>query len=246
MRKILSLTLISLILVGCSNQEPSYSPMTERCKEILPWGYPLRSHQDRSFICRKNYAFKNNNQTKFVDWVAYKVSQQNTFNSEQLQTDPDLNPEETLELKDYQDASQELGVELVNLAPYNKYLSTVVPMTNRLSKLWEGLTDHEMELAKNDEIYVISGTAYLEFSDFPNLPKSNKSHQIPTGFWKIIIIPSTDTVNAYIFPQEIPEGANYHHGVTSLTDIEEIAGLNLFFLRENFTIKTLEEIIPVE
>ena len=59
----------------------------------------------------------------------------------------------------------------------------------------------------------------------PKLPGADEPHQIPSGFWKIIITPEGD--RSYYFDQDTPAGFDFQNGATSIETIEARTGLKI-------------------
>ena len=66
----------------------------------------------------------------------------------------------------------------------------------------------------------------------PNLPQADESHQIPSGFWKIIMY--NGKIESYLFAQETPKSKDFRLGKTALSEIEVWSDLNLNFLLDYY------------
>ncbi len=72
---------VLLISYSFSSKQNDRSPQTslnqppvETNCEHLPYGIPTGTPPTNTFICRDTYAISNNRQTKFADWVAYRIT----------------------------------------------------------------------------------------------------------------------------------------------------------------------------
>ncbi len=105
-------------------------PLTAQVPEIQSkhflFGYPTGTDPTNDLIIRDLYALSSNDQTKFADWVAYRLTPAEVMGSLDLfrnfRNDPFLEPNETLEADpasqdDYRGASAAVGYDRGHLAP---------------------------------------------------------------------------------------------------------------------------------
>ena len=212
----------------------------------LPFGKPTGTPETNDFICREAYALSSNDETKFADWVAYRVTKQQleceTPDQRNWKPDPAIAPEETLEPSDYKGTGK-AGYDRGHQAPLASlkclnwqeanYLSNITPQKAELNRgLWKTLEDYERELAKKrGEIFVITGPVYEE--KMPKLPGADERHRVPSGYWKILYIKS-GLMLPYYFAQNARGDLNWE--VTyqvNLVEIERRSGLSFEEMLKN-------------
>jgi len=182
--------------------------------EQLPFGRPVLrvnaadAPQNIDLVIRDHYEFRNNGNTKLVDWVAYYVDG-STFGSAgqpNYGNDLCLQPGKTFEADpasedDYANASG-LGlarVPLIDPATFGNsptrfdldLYSNIVPMHSAFVEQWLEFEEIiRAYVTHNDQpVYVIAGTEY--FYDMPSLPGADEAHKIPSGFWKFAYFEGT-------------------------------------------------------
>ncbi len=232
--------IVGLVLIGYSLwSRQGVRPLSETDCPHLPYGMPTGTPPTNDFICRDIYALSSNDDRKFADYVAYRLDKATiTGSSEQSRdwkADPALAPEETLEPEDYQGAYKALGTDRGHLAPLASfrgkewqtvnYLSNIAPLSASLNRsTWKNLEDHVRDLVrKHGEVYVMTGTVYER--EMPKLPGADEPHQVPSGFWKIVIVDGK--TEAYFFDQETYSGTDYKSGKTTVAEIERKTGIDL-------------------
>ncbi|MNE22056.1 MULTISPECIES: DNA/RNA non-specific endonuclease [unclassified Pseudomonas] len=197
-------------------------------------------------LSREAYTLNNNGSTKFANWTAYKITKATPASGRprNWRTDPDIPAGETLDPVDYNGASVALSVDRghqANLASMGgvrdwqtlNYLSNITPQKAALNQgAWARLEDQERKLSKAvgiNEVYVITGPLYERFVG--SLPGTNKTHTIPSGYWKIIFIGSTPADGLYasfVMDQDTPRTANYCDFQVTIDQIEERSGLTVW------------------
>jgi len=190
------------------------TPTPNRCPIHLPKGLPTgEATENDTIVVRDIYCLGADPDTKFADWVAYKLDRQTIGNSQTetervWEPDPELDPAVTLEPEDYERAYKTLGIDRGHLAPLasfrganwqqTNYLSNIVPQDSNFNRgVWADLEEDIRDMARTETIYVITGTAYLE--EMPTLPGADEPHRIPSALWTIV-----DTKKgrqAWYFPQ---------------------------------------------
>ena len=209
----------------------------------LPYQENCKNH----VIERDIYALSNNDSTKFADWVAYRMD--STFakgpeRSRNWKPDPALKEEETLEPSgpdDYAGAYAQYKYDRGHMAPLGSfdgtpgweevnYLSNITPQKAALNRgPWKQLESVERTLIQTClAAYVICGTLYE--SSMPSLPSADEPHVVPSSFWKVVVCQtSKDTlVASFIFPQEVQQSASYLDFSTTLQEVEQRSGYDLF------------------
>lgn len=196
----------------------------------LPFGAPTGTPETNDFICREAYALSSNDETKFADWVAYRVTAEQleceTPDQRNWQPDPVIAESETLEPSDYKGTGK-AGYDRGHQAPLASlkclnwqeanYLSNITPQKPELNRgPWKQLEDYERELAKkHGEVFIITGPAYEK--EMGKLPGADENHAIPSGYWKIIY--SSGKPLTYYFEQSGTEKQ------TNINDIEKKTNL---------------------
>ena len=197
-------------------------------------------------IKRKTYTLNNNSQTKFANWVAYKITKDSLGSNcaRVWRIEPLLHPNDTLATKDYIGANRELQVDRGHQAPLASlcglagheslnYLSNITPQKSALNQgPWDRLEDQERKLIRRDDVtavYSVTGTLYEKF--IGKLPNAMKEHTIPSGYWKVIFINDSPAVNhyaAFIFSQEAANSENFCNYQTTVSEIEARTGFNIW------------------
>jgi len=204
------------------------------------FGCPLATSQDDQIIRRHLYTLANNPHTKFADWVAYvvRVEYQGEEESRNWHVDPDIAPNDTLELQDYRGAPRSLSIDRGHQAPLasftgsdywpeTNYLSNITPQDSNLNRgRWARLEDAERELAETQDapIYVLTGPLYEH--EMRALPNADEAHRVPSGYWKVVALPDGRVV-AFIFANA-PGRGRYCAFIRPLAEVEQRSGLDLF------------------
>jgi endonuclease G, mitochondrial len=223
------------------------------CKHFFG-GYPLGSPKTNDLIIRDLYALSNNDRTKFADWVAYRLTPYEVFGELDLdrewRNDPWLDDYETLEAKpknqdDYKDAG-DFKFDRGHLAPLASFkgsrnasqanfYSNIVPQKAELNQgPWRILEDKIRKIASETRtVYVMVGTLY-ERKMPEKLPAADEDYVIPSGFWQVIVIPTSTNernfqVMAFIFDQNTPRNSDLMRHLVSVNEVEKRSKLNLFW-----------------
>lgn len=248
--KVLPFVLIPL-LSACASQQP-VEPLDR--SDLLPTpitsidncsvGCPLGG--DQKTLYRHAYTLNNNGSTKFANWVAYKITKQTAASGRprNWKRDPDVPAGETLNPVDYNGASVALRIDRghqANLASMGgvsdwqtlNYLTNITPQKADLNQgAWARLEDQERSLSRAagvDAVYVATGPLYEK--DMGSLPGTNKTHTIPSGYWKVIFTGSTPANGlyaAFIMDQGTPRSASFCDFQVTVSEIEERSGLTLW------------------
>ena len=180
------------------------------------------------------YAFSNNGQTKFADWVAYEVDITNFGVSpgRDWSSDPLLSPEKTLNENDYKGVnSSPLQADRGHQAPLAtfagskywyelNYLSNITPQHRNLNQgPWKALEDAERAAVRfRDNLYVVTGPLYLK--EMAQMPNTNKPHNVPSAYFKVIY-KKDGSAAFFIMEQSANRNDNYCAKAVSLTTIKE-------------------------
>ena len=229
-----------ILLTGCSTvaQVPTPSPASNPCPVHLPQGIPKGpAMANDAIVVRDIYCLANDPDTKFADFVAYRLDTttlgtSGTDQEREWEPDPDLDPAVTLEPDDYKGAYQALGTDRGHLAPLASfrgvnwqqvnYLSNIVPQRSGFNRgVWQELESDIRDMARQGPVYVITGTAYLE--TMPTLPGADEPHVIPSGLWTIAT--TSQGTQAWYFDQDT-NARTPEEGVMRLEALEEMVGLD--------------------
>ncbi len=232
----LAVATFAMIVGNCA---PSWA--AGNCLEACPKGSPTAN----KIVKRTIYTLSNNPETKFADWVAYKVNAVNfkkTSRHRNWKTDPDLQAGDTMSPKEYNSARMALGVDRGHQAPLGSfkshpdwaktnYLSNITPQFTKLNQgAWKELEEAVRKLARNTgkDVYVITGPLY----EWPmaRLPATDKDHHVPSAYWKVVAIEAAAGARlaGFYFYQDTPGQADYCDHLKSVDFIEEKAGLDFF------------------
>ena len=210
------------------------------------YGCPDGTPETNVSVERAIYALSSNGKTKFADWVAYRVveDQFGPSRNRSWRADPDIPPEQTLEPDDYKGAHAALGTDRGHQAPLatfagtsdwqqTNYLSNITPQRSDLNQgSWVGLENAERELVRSGDVavlFVLTGPLYER--EFGVLPGADEPHIIPSGYWKVLYVPDGKIgvqAVSFIFEQETPRDADYCDHIVVLNEVEERSGLDLF------------------
>lgn len=245
MFKIISLLLVVLAF-HCLEPQLAYGQINPN--KHYAYGQPEGTLPTNDLVVREIYALSSNDDTKFADWVAYRLDRKTVFGSadtkRRYRADPNIDPKETLEPNDYKDAFKELKTTRGHQAPLGtfkgtnfwkqtNFLSNITPQQQDLNGgVWLKLEEKVRDLVNEcDVTYVITGPLYER--DMPKLPKADEPHIIPSGYWKIVALnvedqPENLLVSAFVFDQNTSKNAKIESGLTTVDEIERRSGLNFF------------------
>lgn len=198
------LRLLSATITGLMAMVPA-APATASQAELHTFhclhGCPIGAPGIDDIIVREIYTLTSNDLTKMADWVAYRVTPSSIGPSGERQwaADPWLDVEETLEPKDYDGASQALGIDRGHQAPLagqsgtpfaadTNVLSNITPQGSALNQgAWQRLEAQENDLAQaeNIAVYVLTGPLFERV--LPSLPGADERHRVPSAYWKVIV-----------------------------------------------------------
>lgn len=232
-------TIISLAVVLFFSAEV-YGQELEACKEHVRYGAPSQSPV---LLCRLGYALSHNGQHKVPDWVAYRLTREqllsgNVPRSDDFRPDPDLEPGERSELKDYKGSGFDRG----HMAPAGamKWSERVMSESFLLSNMapqvgpgfnrgiWKALEEKVREWAVNrGELYVVTGPIH---DGTGSSTIGANQVRVPTHFYKIIFDPVRVEAIAFILPNKKNPVSQLSTFITSVDAVEARTGLD--FLAE--------------
>jgi len=214
------------------------------CKHFF-YGYPTGTPATNDLIIRDIYALSANDDTKFADWVAFRLDRKtmdrSIRTSRRWKADPWLDDDETLEPGDYRTAHAALGVDRGHQAPLasfkgsddwreTNYLSNITPQRSDLNQgPWRNLEERVRRLVRKGPVYVMTGPLYER--TMPRLPQADETHRIPSGYWKIIATQagrSADTIRVagFTFDQDTNRTDDVIDRLCSIDAIEAKTGLD--------------------
>ena len=211
----------------------------------LNGGCPTGASATNDLVVREIYALSNNGNTKFADWVAYRVTRETIGTSDSLKRkwkeDDLLNEDDTLKRADYKGANNENETDRGHQAPLAAFagtqfwrvtniLSNITPQKSNLNQgPWQKLEAAVRDAAYQlKELYVVTGPLFDPDETQMTLPKTNKDHKVPTGYFKVIAHKKSERHLAFIFDQDVKISLDYCEGIASLTEVETQSGLKVF------------------
>ncbi|WP_367158956.1 DNA/RNA non-specific endonuclease [Ferrovibrio sp.] len=219
---------------------PSYAHADINCLQECPIGSPAHN----TLLSRPTHTLSNNPETKFSDWVAYRVNPKNFGRGQRRnwQRDPDLAEDSTLAPADYKGIGTNLRADRGHQAPLasfsanaewykTNYLSNITPQYKQLNRgPWKHLEDAERKFAMNNKkiaLYVVTGPLYERH--MPPLPNAKKPHRVPSGYWKFIGFQEGTQVSwaSFVFDQRTKSSGRYCDHLESLKSLEQRAGLSV-------------------
>ncbi len=212
----------------------------------LPFGLPTGTDETNDLVFRSCYVVSSNDETKFADWVAYRLTLTELGGEVALdrnfRPDPLIDPNETLEDADYKGASAAFGYQRGHLAPLAAFrgtgyasevnlLSNITPQKVGLNNgPWKILEEKVRLLTiKHRKVFVMCGTLYDVDSE--PLPRADEDHAVPGAFWKVAIVkPKGESlkVAAFIMNQTATTSDNFVATQTTIKEIQDRTGFVLF------------------
>jgi endonuclease G, mitochondrial len=225
-----------------------------------PFGCPRGPFSGRALVVRGIYTLQNNSETKFADWVAYRVTPENLEGESpgrSWRADPWLPPEATLEPGDYRGANARLKVDRGHQAPLatfvgsgrateTNFLSNITPQRSDLNQgRWVRLETWEREVVKalGSPLFVMTGPTYER--EMEALPEADEPHRVPSGYWKVLVggdpgRPRELRVAAVWFDQETEKAGEFMDHLVTVDEVERRTGLDLLWGLEDSLEEALE------
>ncbi|MBP2513823.1 DNA/RNA non-specific endonuclease [Sphingomonas sp. PvP018] len=204
-------------------------------------GCPIGAAGIDDIVVREIYTLASNDLTKMADWVAYRVTPDSIGPSgvRKWTADPWIDPEETLEPDDYDEAPKALGIDRGHQAPLAAFsgtpfakdtnvLSNITPQGAGLNQAaWQRLEARENDLAKRENIavYVVTGPLF-ERVMLP-LPRADERHRVPSGYWKVVAT-ADGRMSAFIMDTTAPRTLDLCDARVPLEDVELRTRLGFF------------------
>ena len=237
------LLFVTLALLVSGAVEKAYAH--EVHAPLCLFGCPVGGPASNDLIVREIYVLSSNDQTKFADWAAYRVTAGSIGPTQRRRwrADPSIDPSETLEPGDYRRANAVLGTDRGHQVPLasftgtphwrdTNYLSNITPQMAALNQgPWLRLESRVRNLARargDGGVFVLTGPLY-ERSMAP-LPGADEAHRVPSGYWKIVAVidGSTVSVAAFVFDQLTPRGADVCAHIKTVREVERRSRLDFF------------------
>lgn len=219
------------------------------CLHSCPAGAPASN----DLIVREIYTLSSNDDTKFADWVAYRVTQETIGPSgaRAWAADPWLDPDETLEPADYRGAPAALSIDRGHQVPlasfsgtahpeHTNFLSNITPQASALNQgPWVRLENAERDLARSGgaAVFVLTGPLY-ERAMRP-MPRADEPHRVPSGYWKIVMT-EDGRLSAFIMDQAMARRDPHCGARVTVETIERRSGLRLFPALARRTFRSLD------
>jgi endonuclease G len=257
----ISFLLVIILLFCYCHSHPAPESITSsypNCKHFL-YGCPTKPDNDNILIIRDIYALSINAETKLADWVAYRLDPILIRGSREkhkrtLRPDPWVSDSCILERADYKDAFSLMQIEKGHLCPRGSvrgsrdwqaadYFSNIAPQKTNLNHgAWNKLEIKIRDLVNIfTYVYVVTGPLYER--KMPMLPNADEKHRIPSGYWKIVAVEIDGMLPifaAFVFNQDIPEGAGFLESLTTVNDVESRCGYNLFWQLDDHVEDSIE------
>ena len=202
-------------------------------------GCTVGADTSNQLLLRSIYALSYNTQFKTAQWVAYQVHPGAIGIASSLSREPmqDDWVSETLAAEDFLAAGDSAYlraqyVPLVSFAatPYWQevnYMTNAVARTQSLSQgAWYGLDWAIRNLVNREgSVYVVTGPVFYPDAE-PRYLETPKSHRVPDAFFKLVVT-DRNSAAAFLFPQDTPVHVHHCDLTSSLSEIEELTGLDL-------------------
>lgn len=225
-------------------------------------GCPTGTPTTNDLVVREIYALSNNRATKFADWVAYRVTRDTFGTTSSLdrdyRNDDLLSAAETLETGDYRNAHRDLGTDRGHMAPLaafagtvfwrsTNFLSNITPQKSELNQgPWANLEGAVRDVAYEEYVvYVVTGPIHGDDDDALTLPEADETHQVPTGYFKVIANRSGHHT-AFLFDQDVARRYDYCNALTTLAAVETASGLTLMPRNAYASTRNLDEQLGCE
>ena len=202
--------------------------------------------EDDQIVNHNIIILANNPDTKFADWVAYRVEKSlidGPKRKRNWKQDPSINSSETLPPSAYKGVHAIFHTDRGHQAPLGSfkgasnyyvvnYLSNITPQKSDLNKgAWARLESAIRNyVKKKTSVFVVTGPYYERGKQpehsFPNYPGTL---MIPIGYFKVVSInrPNGIYATAFVFPQGAKRTDNYCSYLSKLSKIKELTGIKV-------------------
>jgi endonuclease G len=240
-------------IVACTRlQSPRPQETAQSRDDFCLGGCPIGGSPTNRVVKHHILELSNNTETKFADWVAYRISM-TTLGSHCQRTwqrDPALPENETLSPADFSSVRRALRADRGHQAPLASlcgsqywqeadYLSNITPQQTDLNEgAWEALEKAERGLVYSnftDDVYSITGPLYER--PMGQLPNSHLPHHVPSGYWKIVSVVKSGQISSvgFLMEQDTPPHTNFCRTLTSIKKIEARSHFRYFPLVSDYS-----------
>ena len=229
---------------------PEGAAVLAPCQTLAYGGFPRRSPEKKGtfFVCRDGYALNYDPERKTAEWAVEHLTAENLSKKDMFSPVDDSRVDPQLAVKAQSQKNDYVGIGYVKemLVPtdnykYNDvlyshtfYLSNAIVMNPSRVDDWKRLEEYMRSLAKQyGEVFVISGTLYekgfglgwVGIADKERASGKNATVgkiQVPTHYYKVILIPSQRRAQAFILPNTSADKGGKVEPI-SLGDLERAA-----------------------
>jgi len=228
---------------ACNDQCPAHSRRTAACQDMVFGAIPASNHINEIKICRNHYLVSANTIAKTPNWIAYHLTSayvpQPINRENYFCPDPCLKPGQRAETSDYNGLYPNYNRGHLTPAKDNKwdlpsyqesfYLSNIVPQQpENNGGIWLKLESHmDVWLKTYGELYIITGPVY-DYNGVKHQEVGNGKIWAPAALFKVIYVPSKQRVLSFIIPNQPINSADLPRYLTSINDVNQRTGLNLF------------------
>ena len=224
------------ILLAMPHRAMAETVRFAHCFAGCPNGAPGDSH----VIARSIYTLSFNPDTRIADWAAYSVTAGSIGVATNLSRAPVSDPfvSNMLDPREFPAAGEgnrlilDYFVPLVSFAgtPFwseANYLTNRVPRSSELNRgSWYGLEWAVRNLAnRTASLYVITGPYFAKDNGLPAATAG--TGKVPGGFFKVVA-DEDGHMAAFLFPQELPFHVHHCEQLSSVAEVEQVTGLDLF------------------
>jgi endonuclease G len=192
----------------------------------------LSSHTQT--VCALGYVALDSGISKTPLWSAEKLTRERVLSAEHMHRDGQFHAEDSLssdmraELSDYSHSGYDRG----HMAPSGDMpdensqqqsfsLANIVPQNSNNNRgLWAGIEASVRNLAKDNEIYVVTGPVF----NGSTVERIGHRVMVPTSLFKAVYNAKTKQAAAYITPNA--PGESYK--VVSIAELNSIVGIDVF------------------
>jgi endonuclease G len=236
-----------LCLGGCVQEQASNNSQPVPASTDNPLclgGCPTGQSTADQIIAHHILILANNPDTKFADWVAYRIASDTLGRhcARAWHRDPDIQGDATLgpgDFKGVREIQSDRGHQapLASLCgsqywPEADFLSNVTPQKTNLNEgPWERLETAERSLVSVGFAQVYSVTGPLFEREMPGLPNAHIPATVPSGYWKVVSVMGQGgavRVAAFIMDQGTERRADYCSMRVTVGEVERRTHLSLF------------------
>lgn len=209
----------------------------ENCHTQCPTG----AGNTNIVIERPIYTMSFDINTKFADWVAYKVTKDTIGRTAERKwkTDPDIPDNYELEPEDYKGAWRQIKTDRGHQVPLasftgtphwemTNYLSNITPQKSNLNQgSWVRVENAVRALVRSEgDTYVVTGPLYEDDQEQMTMPGADEPHRVPTGYFKIVLH-DRGGITAFVFDQDVPRNYDQCTAIVPLEEVEARSGLDI-------------------